>query len=151
MAVTRTGVVWLVGEGVVLRGDGRRFAVLGRQPGDELQAVAESPTGDVWVAGRAKSVGAAGLALRWTAGNPAPQRFEGVAAGGLRALAFGPGQDLWAAGSRGAVARFDGRAWKLLQTGCTSRLTGVGVDGSGAVVVGGEGGALLRRGAPSTP
>lgn len=137
---------WIIGDGIILRGDGASFSVLARHPHDDYRAISIRAPNDVWIAGDARDIGSAGLVLHWD--GKKLHRYEGIHSSAFRAIHAAPGA-VWAVGISGAAAWFDGTKWQLADT-LGADLEAVWVTPDGTVIAGGDGGAIVALAPPGT-
>ncbi len=131
---------WILGDGVILRGDGNNFRVALRHEYDEYEAIAVRGPNDVWIAGDANDIGSAGLVLHWD--GKRFTRHENVSAHPFRTVQASAA-GVWVFGLSGDGAFYDGTKWELVDTGSGSlshsllRPSGVLAAGDGGAIVAG--------------
>lgn len=137
---TSSGTTWAVGEGgVILRHDGRRWAIIPSGPEGGVTVDLRGVWGgddDLWAVG----TGAAVLhwdGSRWTSASPADS-FS------LNAVWGRSPSEVWAVGSDGTILRYDGSSWQAQESGTRSALNAVW-GSEGRVWIAGERGTVLYR------
>jgi hypothetical protein len=131
--------VWMAGDDVILRGDGKAFRTIATLDAETIRAIAVRSPDDVWLAGDMREIGASGLVLHWDGSKL--ERFEHVTTRGLRAVVTDQ-RNVWVAGRDGDAARFDGKTWIHFDTGSPG-IDALVLTKSGVLVGAGDGGTIV--------
>lgn len=118
-AVSRDDV-WAVGaNGLVVHFDGDRWAVVPSHTGVALRGVWSPGHGDVWI------VGESNIVLRREPGGSVFRRLDPPEPHPWRDVAGAGARDVWLVGDAGAIARWDGEAFRAQPSGTGAGLNAV--------------------------
>lgn len=137
VAVGPDGTAWMVGDGVILRGDAKGLRLVQRHEHDDYRGIAIRGANDVWIATDANDLGAAGTLVHWT--GKAFERHDKLTTNFLSTVVALPDGSVHAFGLGGVgVSSPDGKTFTPIDVGTTRTLTQASADANGNLVIGGD-------------
>jgi hypothetical protein len=144
--VAANGDVWLAGLHTLLvakRGSAT-LTTISKHEYDEYRGIAIRGPNDVWIATNANEIGSAGTLVHWD--GKQLDRFDHLTANFLSAVAALPDGSIWAVGLGGVATHSkDGKTFKPAQLGTQVTFDHLIAHPSGALLAGGDFGAILQR------
>jgi hypothetical protein len=143
--VAANGDVWMAGVHVVFQAKrGGKLVRVTTHKYDDYNDISIRAPDDVWFATNANEIGAAGTLVHWN--GKTFERFDHLTANYLSAVVAKPDGSVWAVGLGGvATSSVDGKTFKPLQLGAQATLTQLIAHPSGALLAGGDFGAIVQR------